>query len=649
MEAFRPIIAAWKAALEIAKRDKQERFGRDADEGMKLLSGPYNWMYDNLGVNDPHFSYNGKDTTMPIGPKAPAFRMQVNKASEFVQLFGPALYHKNPQRQVTPRKPFTIPDEAMQVIGATDPSMAVGLSQFMFQGVQGAAMDRIGSSLQSAYLNATPNPLGLKDECRQAIDESLIKGMSVLWTESYVPDGATSKVVGTFHVSVDDLVVDTGVTKFKDCKWIARRRIMSVADAMAKFGLTKEQLKPAIESRSDTAVVNSEGAYGLDKRRKGASYGTVIFWEIYSKCGLGGQMKSMLQEQAKSISDEIAPKYAYLAIADNIPWPLNCPPEVMSQDATPEAIEGVKQRFAWPIPFWADGSWPFTPIYYHEIPNEVWPLSHLAPAMGELKFLNWFYSFIAGKILITSRDFIAIAKAAVGVLKKAIQEGADLTIIELEAANGSLDNVIKFMSHPAINGDVFKIAEIIEHQFEKRTGMTELIYGLSGRQIRSATEAEIKDSASSVRPDDMANKVEDAMSQVARLEAIAARFTLQGADISFMCGPVAGALWDQFVVPSDPSKALYETDYRIEAGSIRKPNRSRDAENMTAFVQTFGQLFIQLATNPMMPVTEPFNAMMKRWSEVRDMDAAPFMLSPQMMIPMMPPAPTESAPPANAA
>lgn len=644
MDGFRPILAAWSAALEIAKQDKAARFGRDADEGMKFLTGPYNFLYENVGVNDPHFNYSqNKNSALTLGPKAPSFRMQVNKTAEFVQLFGPALYHKNPQRQVTPRKPYTVPDEVLQVVNQTDPNTAVALAQMSFQGVQAASYDRINSSLMGTYLNATPNPLNLKAECRRAIDESLVKGMSFLWTESYVPAGTQARCVGSFHVSVDDILIDTGADCFEECKWIARRRCMSVVECSEKFGIPIEDLKPCIESRSDSAVVNSQGADGLDKRRKGASYGTIIFWEIYSKCGLGGQMKSMLHQQASSFSDEIAPQYAYIAYCPKMPeYPLNCPPSVMNATATPEAIEDVKRRFAWEVPFWADGSWPCTPIYYHEVPNEPWPLSHLAPAMGELKFLNWFYSYVAGKVLITSRDILVVAKAASKVLKTAFKEGADMTVVELDHASGSIDEVIKFLNHPSINGDVFKIADIIEHQFEKRTGMTELVYGLSGKQLRSATEAEIKNDATNVRPDDMSNKVEDAMSQVARLEAIAARFTLKGSDIAFMCGPVAGQLWDMFVLQSDPAKALYETEYRIEAGSIRKPNRSREAENMTAFIQTFGPTYTSLAVNPMMPYVEPFNAMLKRWCEVRDMDATPFLLNPAMIMQMpLPPAPTE--------
>lgn len=635
MDGFRPILAAWSAALEIARQDKQVRFGRDADEGMKFLTGPYNFLYDNAGVNDPHFSVgNTKYSAVPLTPKAPSFRMQVNKTAEFVQLFGPALYHKNPQRQVSPRKPYTVPDETLQVINQTDPNTAVALAQMSFQGVQAASYDRIGSSLIGTYLNATPNPLDLKTECRRAIDEALVKGMSFLWTESYVPAGSTARCVGSFHVSVDDIVIDTGADCFEECKWIARKRYMSAADVSKKFGIPIQDLKPAIESRSDSAVVNSEGSDGLDKRRKGASYGTVIFWEIYSKCGLSGQMYQKLGDDVQAFSDAVAPEYAYIAFCPKMPdYPLNCPKSVMNSVATPESVQDVKNRFVWEVPFWADGSWPCTPIYFHEVPNEPWPLSHLAPAMGELKFLNWFYSYVAGKVMISSRDIIAIAKKASKVLKSAIQEGSDYTIIELEEANGNLDSVIKFLSHPAINGDVFKIADIIEHQFEKRTGMTELIYGLSGKQLRSATEAEIKNDATNVRPDDMANRVEDAMSQVARLEAIAARFTLQGTDVSFMCGDVAGQLWDMFVVRSDPKKALYETDYRIEAGSIRKPNRSRDAENMTAFVQTFGQQYLQIATNPMAPYVDPYNAMLRRWCEVRDMDPTPFLLNPMMLMP----------------
>lgn len=642
MDGLRQILRAWQKAIQVAGTHKQARFGKDADDGMRLLTGPYDWLYDGMGVNDKHFGVQqDKDGAMPVMPTAPAFRMQVNKTAEFVQLFAPYLYHKNPHRTVTPRKPFNLDPNVFQAMAQIDPMQAQAISQLMYQGAAQAIPDLIRTELQSSYLNATPNPLNLKQEAQLWVDESLVKGASCLWTESYVPDGTTARVSGSFHETIDNIIFDTGVKKIEDAKWLARRRVMSVKDASIKFGIAPERFKPAIESNAAQAAIGSDSLDGVNRRARQASYDVIVYWEIYTRNGLCSDMKSMLSPEAQQLGEALAlpgeaGKFSYICYCERMDFPLNCPPELFDAAATPEALDEIKRRFAWPIPFWADGSWPCTLLYYHTIPNDPWPMSHLSPAFGELKFLNWFHSYIAGKVLITSRDWIAVKNKAKAAIKDAIQHGADLSIIYLDEQDGPISNIVQFLSSPQINGDVFKVAEIIERQFEKRTGMTELMYGFTGTQIRSATEAEIKQGAITARPDDMAERVETAMSQVARLEAIAARFTLQGSDVAFMCGPVAGSLWDAYVVPSDPAKSLYETDYRIEAGSIRKPNRSRDAENANAMIQTFGPIFqgVYQMGNP-----GPLNAVIAEWCKTKDINPAPFMLQPPMPPPM--PAPAE--------
>lgn len=620
MDGFRAIIAAWTSAINLAQAEKDKRFGADAATGMRLLTGPYNWMYDNLGVNDPHFSFQQNRTAaLQVAPQSPSFRMSVNKVAELVQLFAPALYHKNPHRQVTPRKPFVIDSSVMNMLAQQNYPLAAGLAQFMYQGVQQDNIDQINTQIISCYLNSSPNPMGLFRESRRAIDEALITGAGVLWTDTITPDGTQNKVTCSLQDSIENLILDTGMPTHDRAKWAVRKRRLPLMEVAKKFQIDPEKLRPIVsmESMASAAVMNSKGSMGLTERARKASYDIVTYYEIYSRAGLGAQMKQQMQPSARALCDMLAGDFAYLCVAPGLDFPLNCPPELFDQVSTPESMQALKQRFAWPIPFWADGSWPFTMIYFHEVPNDVWPMSHLAPAMGELKFLNWFYSFIAGKILITSRDFIAVKKKANKAVREALINGSDLTLIEIEESSGLISETVQWLNHPNINGDVFKVADIIEHQFEKRTGMTELAYGFTSHQYRSAAEAEIKNQATSVRPDDMANKVEEQMSDVARKEAVAARFTLQPADVSFLCGPVAGALWGQYVMNSDPSKAIYETDYRIEAGSIRKPNRSRDAENMTAFSQTFGPFFQQLALGGM---SAPFNKLIEEWCKVRDMN-----------------------------
>lgn len=641
MTLFQPIISAWLAAIKIASDEKKKRFGRDADLGMKFLSGPYDWLFNEkeLGSTSGHPLNQGPDEALTVTPMAPSFRMQINKVQEYRDLFGPILYSQNPARFCEPRAPVEIQPRVLQRLSMIAPPLAQQLMQQQMQGNSVDAVDEVVTTVKELYLNATPKPFDLKTESRRAIDEALIKGASTLWPEYYRPPGANAAVVASFHVTIDNIIIDTAMPTLKTAKWVVRRYVNSVYECAKKFGLDPAMLKGKFESAASQAAVSSGGQEQWLKRARESSYDMVVWYEVYSKCGLSGHMKQQMPPETQRFIDQVMPgEYAYLAICEGCPFPLNCPPQAMQQATSPEVLQQIGQLFNWPVPYYADNNWPFAMVSFKDIPNDPWPLAPLAPAMSILKFLNWFHCFVAGKILITSRTFIAIKKAAKDALKAAIRSGADLSVIELEAIDGPIADIVQFLDHPMINGDVYKIAQIMEAAFERATGMSELLYGQSAKQYRSAAEAEIKSDAVNVRPEEMANQVEDAMGLLARLEQVAMRFMLTGQDVAFMCGPVAGQIWQQLGMQQPYEKSLYETTVRIEAGSIRKPNRSRDAENVTAFNQQFGQFFTQMAMGG--AGVEPFNEMMRQWCKVRDMDPTPFLLVPA---PTPPPLPEKQA------
>ena len=190
-----------------------------------------------------------------------------------------------------------------------------------------------------------------------------------------------------------------------------------------------------------------------------------------------------------------------------------------------------------------------------------------------------------------------------------------------------------------MNGDIWKVIEAVTANFEKRTGLTELVYGQSAQQFRSAAEADLKGSQLQIRPDDMAQRVEDAMTLVARKEAMAARYHLSGEDVAPVMGPSAAAMWDQVVKTQDFFAMFRQLEYRIEAGSAKKPNKARDAQNMKdAMQQLFAPLF-QYAMTTMN--VGPVNALIADWAKSIDLRADGYLLVP----PPPPPAGQQGGPP----
>ena len=64
-----------------------------------------------------------------------------------------------------------------------------------------------------------------------------------------------------------------------------------------------------------------------------------------------------------------------------------------------------------------------------------------------------------------------------------------MTIIEVDQIHGSIDKMVQFLQHPTFNPEIYKVIEGVVTNFERRTGLTELAYGLTDTQIRSAQES----------------------------------------------------------------------------------------------------------------------------------------------------------------
>lgn len=622
-----PVVSAWLAKIKLALEFKRSRFGQDAQDGMKFFVGPYDWIYgDDTRKADRHLKQldNGEDDNeIP----APRFQMTCNKVAELVQIFGPVLYHRNPVRVVNPRE-VPLPDNDLLAAFGGDPNATMVLTALHQQGTVAQATDKARSQLISHYLNYTPDALDLKTESRQAIDEAIIKGMGMLLVEPYV-DPLGTKLIGSFYYSVDNLVIDPDMPTRAAAKWCAIRKCEPVWEAERRFGLPPGTLRGNLSSTDVNAELDThpDGKY---LRATGQTNDLVVYWEVYSKTGLGGRLKGVapwIQSPLEEYGD-----YCYLVVAEGVSSPLNIPQALWDMPSD-QGRQEIAKRVQWPTPFWMDGGWPFEELAFHEIPGDPWPMSHLAPGMGELKFLNWAYSYLAGKIRISSRDFIAILEQASDSVVAAITHGTDYEIIKLKASQGkSINELVQFLQHPPFNGDIWRVLEAVADQFDRRVGLTELMYGMSSRQLRSAAEADIKSAQMSVRPDEMANKVEDWMGRVARKEAIAVRWHLTPQDVAPVMGPSGTQMWSYLITPTDPRTLLHSLEYRIEAGSVRKPNRERDTANWQQIVQTVGPFYQNLVS---MGLVAPFNAMMEGW--LKSMDAkSDGLLIPQPQMPIQP-------------
>ena len=630
---LRAIVNAWLEKIKKGCQFKEKQFGTDARTCMQFFNGPYDFMYKPDFSRRAGFGYT-EGGEGSINFPEPSCQMTMNKVAEGVQIFGPVLYHKNPYRQVSPRKLPELP-YGLLASDVQDPQQAQMFQQYEQALQQITAKtnseDIARASLLEWILNWTPREFGLKREYRLAVDESMITGMSVLWTESYQPKGFPSPMVGSFQDSQANLVLDPDPDRRKHCMWIARKCVHPIWEVERDYQLEPGLIKADSESYNQQAnmAADPDGDY---KRKRGETNDLCTYWKIWSKMGVGARIKGV-PEDYRTVLEDFG-DYAYIVVKQDCPFPLNLPPKIIND---PTGRDAALKRLEWPTPYWLGDEWPCEIVALHDAPNQIYPVSHFKPVLGQLIFLNWMMSFVAQKVRTNSRDFICVKKSVGDEMKQRILHGQDFTLLELDATHpGTIQEIVQFLQHPSTQGDVWKVVEWMTDAFEKGSGLTELQYGVTTSQMRSAQEANIKSSAMNVRPDDMADRVEDSAARVAKREAMALRWHVS--DVTPFMGPAANVYWQKLVAGTDPLKVFHQLEYTVEAGSTRKPNKDRDAANVNTAIQTFLPGIDQKAA-----ATGDFkrhNEVIRVWGKAVDMEVE------GLMEPDLPPsqAPEETGP-----
>jgi hypothetical protein len=601
---------------------------------MSFFDGPHNWFWKDTYARH-EYGYN-----RTIAP--PAFRMQVNRVFEAVKLFGSVIYHRNPVRTVTPAKyPFVSPE----LVGVADEQSMMAYQQAAQETMQRSEVRKVAALLMERYLNYTPNELDLKTHSRRVVDEAIIKGMGVWWTEMVTIPGSDIGIIGSFADSVDNFTLDPDATEIEDITWCARRCTHPIDVVARQYGLDRDQLKghldgaKPIDGEGDNQIF-TEDDQTYKGRKAGKSNELVTYWKIWSKTGLGDRLKDMPKELVGTF-DSVGDN-CYIVVCEGIPHPLNMPPAALEEqvDEATGMPPGLFRAVQWPIPFWAEANgWPFVALDFHRKPGYVWPISHIKPGIGELRFLNFAMSFIAQRVATSCETLLGVSKAADQDIKDQIlsQSEKGFKVVEISETLGrSVNDLISVFQLPEVSPELWRIVDAVAQQFDKRVGLTELAYAMSSSQIRSATEANVKAEQLSVRPDDMANRLEDSMSLLARREALAARWLLRPQDVESIVGPLGAAAWGQHIASMDPATVAREFEYRVEAGSARKPNKATRVEQMQAALQTLGPILQGLVP---MGMVDPLNALISDWADSLDIDAKPYLLPPP------PPPPPPPGPP----
>jgi len=574
-ELLQPLVNGWLGKLDTAVEHKRARFQDVADQCMQFYTGAVGFMYDQ--------KYQQKYIGGSFSPK---FKITLNKAFEMVALFGPLIYNRNPTREVDLAKSIKFGPE---VFGdPNDPQVQAMHQQAIEREEQRRSVLKSGCQCLERYLSYTPTEQpngGLKQASEDACTEALIKGRGILWSEAYTMPDSNRVLTGSFYDTVDRLLIDPDAesSNFGEAYWIARLCIephwKAERDRNLPFGSLRN--KNGIESLESKGAQKGNSKGKLEHGR-GNTFDLVRYWKIWSIGGIGTRLTGT-SKVMQSAFDEVVGDYAYLEVARGVPWPLNMP-----KDKFLEATDkDVREAFAWPVPFWKDSRWPCVFLDFYRHPNSAWPISPLAPGLGELIALNIIMSRLTFHIYQNTRTLIAVLKSAQRDVEAALKSNEDEVVFGIPEILKDINSLIKFIQGPAVNYDVWKIIEHLFDLFDRRVGLSELFSGMNaGAASRTKDDAQTKQQGIAIRPDYMASKVEGWQVEAARNEKVCAYYSgINGESIKSQVGEVGAHIFDQTFANADEESVLREMTCSIAVGSIRKPNRQRDAENLKEIYQ----------------------------------------------------------------
>lgn len=426
------------------------------------------------------------------------FRKTVGKTAEYLETIGPALYQENPDRRCVP-KPWV-----------QDP---VKLQR---------------TALLQDYLNYTPDELGLDRHHRRQVDEAMVYGMGVLWTGYNDRKGLVQSVFRP----IKDFFADPDAHCWEEVNWVALRRKKPSWWLLNKYPDGKEAIAAA-----------GHGA------RSESGQELVEYFEVYMRVGLhnycNGQAVDHKEVDGEKypITDDKPRKYV-ITTHGKVLW------------------EGD-----WEIPLDRDDRWPAQVLIFREIPGQIWARPPLEPGLVYQEALDWIYACHMEKIRRTSRT--VMARVSYNGLQienddmSRIVDGLPVEVLDIkingvEPGTVKLTDLIQKIDMDSGVASFGPVVDMLNAAFERATGLSELVsMGQTQHQFRSAEEARIKDQNAKTRFMDMRVRVEKCATQVARAEAIAARWLHTGEDMARLFGPQAAQVWGE-LLPDGAEQQMVE-------------------------------------------------------------------------------------------
>lgn len=359
---------------------------------------------------------------------------------------------------------------------------------------------------------------------------------------------ATKDDIFCEHVSPFDVYVDPEARRIADAQWIARRRILPLADVKANKAYRNTKTL-----QGDTPYPSVEGIPkppGIPGYQEGQTvhppeHERVTLWEYYNL-------------KTRTVCVFTMQHDRFLLEAD------------------------------WLLPF--DGA-PFIPMVDYVVPDSLWGYGEVALIESLQNELNKTRTQILvhnqrfnRKLLYKERALDDRGKAALATRV----DGAMIPVINDE----DLKDVVLPVPDSPLPADRYQINNIITSDITSITGISDYERGAYNNVRRTATEASIIMDASSLRQQDKLRRIEDAASEVGRrMKALAQTFYETDRWIL-----ITGAGW-QMPLRFNKEDIEGEYDILVDAGST-------EPQNQQQLMQDRERLYQLLSQNPLVNQVE---------------------------------------------
>lgn len=538
----------------------------------------------------------------------PEVTVTVNKAWEFVSIYGPYLFWQYPGVRIE-----TVPGIMPPAELFGDPQ-SPEVQQIM-QGMQAEESSRqaqqdMRNRMMKQFLEYSqreqPGQASLEIELFST--DALLSGCGVMAAQELKFPGSDRRLAMMKQYPSSDLFVDPDCQRvdWSDAQWIALKHTEPTWQVEKKFRLGSGSLKQFAMSESYESQAVNQSSAARSRRDNRDTFDQVTWYEVWSRSGVGSRMNYLddgsggnhaIHEDLHNAFEDTVGDFAYLCIIDGAPFPLNCPDSRLKGTSRYEAAtdEEVAAMFAWraadygpEFPIYKDKRWPVERLYFYHEEKNPYPVPPLSPAIGELMAINILTSLMLTNAKENGKQIIAVAGAYLSKVEEKLRTGANPVVLELDEASQtkSINEVIQFLNRPDGNKDPYALIQQLEHRFEQRTGLVDFLYGTQQTQDRTAATTKAKQEHASVRPEKMAKDVARVVTGIFDAIKFFATWNIRGDDVRELLGPHGAHFWDALIVQQDPEVVVREMTCTVEASDMRRPSTERMLSNARDYAQS---------------------------------------------------------------